>query len=133
MKEAWEDMNAALMREDNYVEAYWHRHLLFLVQGKPHAALEDLTTLIKLNKNHTGAYRSRFLIPQCLFFHHVFSNWRLFRGDIYRSLGDSAMAVINYSQAIKLDDSDHMAFYNRAETYRDVMSLNITKDFTGKN
>ena len=42
------------------------------------------------------------------------------RGDIFRSLGDPAMAIINYSQAIKLDDSDYMAFYNRAETYREV-------------
>ena len=61
LQEAWDDINSALAREENLVEAYWHRHMLFLVQGKPYNALEDLGSILKINKSHSGAFRSRFV------------------------------------------------------------------------
>ena len=45
--------------EDNFVDAYWQRHLIYLVQNKTDEALDDLNTILKLNRAHTGAYLSR--------------------------------------------------------------------------
>ena len=46
------------------MDAYWHRHLLFLLKEKPTKALEDLNAILKINKSHVGAYRSRS-VPLC--------------------------------------------------------------------
>ena len=43
------------------LDAYWHRHLLFILQGKQQAAMDDLNFIIKKNKTHTGAYRSMWV------------------------------------------------------------------------
>ena len=40
-----------------------------------------------------------------------------FRAEIYRNQEDITMAIVNYSQTIKLDPEDHDAFFKRAEMY----------------
>ncbi|XP_022099054.1 uncharacterized protein LOC110983798 isoform X2 [Acanthaster planci] len=97
LKQAWEDLNQAILLEPQLLDAYWHRHLLFLLRHKQTKALEDLNTILKINKEHVGAYRSR--------------------AEIFSQRGDVTMAIMNYTQTIKLDPEDHEAYYKRAEMY----------------
>ena len=48
----------AIKMEPMLLDAYWHRHLLYVLQDKKAEALEDLNYIMKHNKNHAGAYRS---------------------------------------------------------------------------
>ena len=43
-----------------------------------------------------------------------------YRAEIFRQRGDVTMAIMNYSQTIKLDRNDHEAYYKRAEMYEKV-------------
>ncbi|XP_069130069.1 uncharacterized protein [Argopecten irradians] len=96
-KRAEEDLEKAIQLEPTLLDAYWHRHLLYLLQDKKKEALEDLTFILKHSKNHSGSYRSM--------------------AEIYRKQGEITMAVINYTQAVKLNPLDHEAYYQRALMY----------------
>ena len=41
------------------VDAYWHRHCLFLIQNDTTSAMADLDTILTLNRRHTKAHRSK--------------------------------------------------------------------------
>ncbi|XP_077968120.1 uncharacterized protein LOC120326538 [Styela clava] len=97
IKLATEDLNEALSLEPRLSAAYWHRHLIKLLENKSHEALDDLNILLKLNKQHVHAYRSR--------------------ADIFASLGDFTMAIVNYTQAVKLSPNDEEAYFQRAQLY----------------
>ncbi|XP_078682864.1 uncharacterized protein LOC144917111 isoform X2 [Branchiostoma floridae x Branchiostoma belcheri] len=97
LKKAEYDLSKAILLEPKLLDAYWHRHLLHLVQEKPAAAIEDLNFILKHNKKHVGAYRSR--------------------AEVYRKQDDYTSAIVNYTQAIKLQPDDHEAYYYRAEMY----------------
>jgi tetratricopeptide (TPR) repeat protein len=56
---AVEDLNAALARNDQYVEAYANRGLALAALGRTGAALEDFNKAIALNPDHAPAYTSR--------------------------------------------------------------------------
>ena len=43
------------------------------------------------------------------------------RAQIHREGGDVTMAIVNYTQAIKLDPEDYEAYYQRAEMYEKVI------------
>ena len=45
------------------------------------------------------------------------------RAQIHREGGDVTMAIVNYTQAIKLDPEDYEAYYQRAEMYEKVIFL----------
>ena len=60
----------------------------------------------------------------------------LHRAQIHREGGDVTMAIVNYTQAIKLDPEDYEAYYQRAEMYEKVLvvgdvsqALKISKYF----
>ena len=57
IRKAKEDLDTALGLEPNLVDAFWHRHLLFLLEDNPKRAMEDITAIMKLTKLHAGAYR----------------------------------------------------------------------------
>ena len=59
IKSAQEDLDLAIKLEPMLIDSYWHRHLLFLLQNKKAEALSDLNAILKHNKKHAGAYRSR--------------------------------------------------------------------------
>ncbi|XP_077983613.1 uncharacterized protein LOC144438458 [Glandiceps talaboti] len=100
LKGAWDDLDQAILIEPQLLDAYWHRHLLFLLKNKPKKALDDLNVVLKLNRNHAGAYRSR--------------------AEIFSGQGEITMAIVNYTQAIKLEPDDYEAYYARAEMYEKV-------------
>ncbi|XP_076446152.1 uncharacterized protein LOC143283739 isoform X2 [Babylonia areolata] len=97
LHKASEDLNRAIKMEPMLLDAYWHRHLLYVLQDKKAAALDDLNYIMKNNKSHAGAYRSM--------------------AEIYRRQGDITMAIVNYTQAIKINPTDHDAYFQRAEMY----------------
>jgi len=55
---ALDDLNKALNLEQNFVDAFWQRHLIYLTQDKKNEAIQDLTILLKINRTHAGAYLS---------------------------------------------------------------------------
>ncbi|GFN98631.1 tetratricopeptide repeat protein 6, partial [Plakobranchus ocellatus] len=97
LRKAENDLDRAISMEPGLLDAYWHRHLLYILQDRKSAALEDLNFIMKTNKNHSGAYRSM--------------------AEIYKRQGDITMAIINYSSAIKYNPLDHEAYYQRAQLY----------------
>ena len=46
-----------------------------------------------------------------------------YRARIFRAQGDITMAIVNYTQAIKLDKNDYESFFQRAEMYEKVFQL----------
>ncbi|XP_072135606.1 uncharacterized protein ttc6 [Mobula birostris] len=93
---AMDDLNKAIQLEPMLLDAYWHRHFIYLLQMKTSDALDDLNFVLKHNKSHADAYTSK--------------------GDIYRKKGDITMAIINYSQGLKCRPDDDV-YFRRAEMY----------------
>lgn len=56
IKKALEDLNIAIELEPKFVDAYWQRHLIYLVQDRKNDAMEDLNEIIKLKKTCRGIY-----------------------------------------------------------------------------
>ena len=56
---AMEDLNTAIDMEPMMLDAFWHRHLINILLNKRQQALEDLNFIIKQNKFHAQAYKSR--------------------------------------------------------------------------
>ena len=59
IKQALDDLSLAIQIEPMMLDAYWHRHLVYILLNKKHAALDDLNIVLKYNKSHVGAYKSR--------------------------------------------------------------------------
>ncbi len=59
IKLALDDLNKAIEMEERYVDAYWQRHLIYLLQDYKDEALDDLNIILKINRTHSGAYLSR--------------------------------------------------------------------------
>lgn len=74
--------------------------MLFLVQGNERAALDDLSLLLKQNKKHFGALRSR--------------------AKLLIKKGDLVSAERNMTQAIALQPNDPDSYFLRAELYEKV-------------
>ena len=62
------------------------------------------------------------LMISCLrLIEHNYLSSSYLRAEIYREKEDITMAIVNYTQTIKLDPEDHDAFFKRAEMYEKVM------------
>ncbi|XP_046576439.1 LOW QUALITY PROTEIN: uncharacterized protein LOC124284394 [Haliotis rubra] len=112
LKNASLDLDRAIQLEPLLLDAYWHRHLLYILQDKKQAALDDLNFIMKKNKRHAGAYRSM--------------------AEIYRRQNDITMAIVNYTQALKLNPHDHEAFFRRAEMYEQRGEMLLALEDYGK-
>ncbi|ELT94016.1 hypothetical protein CAPTEDRAFT_222812 [Capitella teleta] len=97
IKEALHDLNRAIEQESQMLDAYWHRHMIYLLLNKRQNALEDLNLILRHNRNHAAAYRSR--------------------AHIFREMNDVTLAIVNFSQAIKINPNDDEAYYQRAQMY----------------
>ncbi len=67
--QALEDLNKAIELEPTLLDAYWHRHLVLMLENKKQGALDDLNYLLKHNKSHAGAFRSRWVSIIMEFYH----------------------------------------------------------------
>ena len=59
IQSALADLDKAIELEPMLVDAYWHRHLVYILQNKTRPALENLGIILKYNKNNAAAFRSR--------------------------------------------------------------------------
>ncbi|XP_020617284.1 uncharacterized protein LOC110055244 [Orbicella faveolata] len=98
LKRAWDDLNRSIELEPKLLDAYWHRHLLHLLQDNRKSALDDLSFIIKHSSTQARAFRSR--------------------AELYRLENDATMAIVNYSQAIKLNPADAETYYQRAAMFK---------------
>ncbi|XP_035184240.1 tetratricopeptide repeat protein 6 isoform X2 [Oxyura jamaicensis] len=98
----------AISLEPLLLDAYWHRHLIYLFQDKIYAALDDLNFITKLNKNKADTYLSK--------------------AEIYRKQGDNTLAIINYSSAIQCCPTDDDIYFRRAEIYFEENQLLLAMD-----
>ena len=97
------DLKTALSLHPTLSDALWHRHLLHLIQGDHQLALDDLNALLKCNKKHFGAYRSR--------------------ASLLLGQGDTSKAIFNLSQALALQPRDAELYFVKAELHEKVLSV----------
>ncbi|KAG8560814.1 hypothetical protein GDO81_015139, partial [Engystomops pustulosus] len=105
---ALQDLDLVIKHEPQLLDAYWHRHLIYLLQGKTSAALDDLNFIIKYNKTHADAYLSK--------------------AEIYKQKKDYTMSIVNYTQALKCRPTDDDIYYRRAQMYEAQEELIIAMD-----
>ncbi|XP_015720531.1 tetratricopeptide repeat protein 6 isoform X2 [Coturnix japonica] len=108
LKSAMDDLEKAISLEPQLLDAYWHRHLIYLFQDNFSAALDDLNFITESNKNKVDAYLSK--------------------AEIYRKLGDNTMAINNYSSAIQCNSTDDDIYFRRAELYFEEDELLLAVD-----
>jgi len=58
---ALNDISAAISQEPLYVDAYWQRHLVYVVLSRHQQALDDLNVLLWLKEDHVPALKSRLV------------------------------------------------------------------------
>ncbi|XP_077118709.1 tetratricopeptide repeat protein 6 isoform X2 [Ranitomeya variabilis] len=105
---ALQDLDLVIRLEPQLLDAYWHRHLIYLLQGKTSEALDDLNFIIKYNKTHADAYLSK--------------------AEIYKQKKDYTMSIVNYTQALKCRPTDDDIYYRRAQMYEAQDELIIAMD-----
>ncbi|TPX57923.1 hypothetical protein PhCBS80983_g03494 [Powellomyces hirtus] len=91
------DFNKSLEYDPFNSDALWYRHQLNLLFGDVQAALRDLDGITDTNRQHLGAFQTK--------------------GRLYQELGAVKMAVVNYSQVIKLKPHDADAYFQRAALF----------------
>ncbi|XP_075469416.1 tetratricopeptide repeat protein 6 isoform X2 [Ascaphus truei] len=94
---ALQDLDMAIKHEPLLLDAYWHRHLIYLLQGKTSEALDDLNIIVKFNKTHADAYLSK--------------------AEIYKQKKDFTLSILNYTQALKCRPTDDDTYFRRAQVY----------------
>nr|XP_025037743.1 tetratricopeptide repeat protein 6 isoform X1 [Pelodiscus sinensis]XP_025037744.1 tetratricopeptide repeat protein 6 isoform X1 [Pelodiscus sinensis]XP_025037745.1 tetratricopeptide repeat protein 6 isoform X2 [Pelodiscus sinensis] len=108
LKSAMDDLENAISLEPLLLNAYWHRHLIYLFQEKNQAALDDLNFIIKWNKNNADAYLSK--------------------SEIYRKQGNKALAIMNCTLAVKCNPTDDDIYFRRAELLKEEEELLLAMD-----
>ncbi|KAI8916097.1 hypothetical protein EDD86DRAFT_268223 [Gorgonomyces haynaldii] len=91
------DLDKAIVYDPFNSDAYWHRHQLHLRTNDVESALRDLDAITANNKLHLGAFQAK--------------------ARIYQAIGILKLAVINYSNVIKLKPGSVDAYYNRAMVF----------------
>ncbi|XP_043118241.1 uncharacterized protein ttc6 isoform X2 [Puntigrus tetrazona] len=97
LRQALEDLNAAISLEPHLLDAYWHRHHIYLLRNDPDRALDDLNVIVENNKKHADAFMST--------------------AEIYKQRGETALALFSYTQAIKVNPDDAEIYFKRAKMY----------------
>ncbi|XP_059675518.1 tetratricopeptide repeat protein 6 [Gavia stellata] len=108
LKSAMDDLEKAISLEPLLLNAYWHRHLIYLFQDRISAALDDLHFITKWSKNKADTYLSM--------------------AEIYRKQGDNTLAIISYSSAIQCSPTDDDIYFRRAELYFEENKLLLAMD-----
>ncbi|XP_065492938.1 tetratricopeptide repeat protein 6 [Caloenas nicobarica] len=108
LKSAMDDLEKAISLEPLLLDAYWHRHLIYLFQDRISAALNDLNFITKWSKNKADTYLSM--------------------AEIYRKQGNNALAIISYNSAIQCSPTDDDIYFRRAELYFEENQLLLAMD-----
>uniref|UniRef100_F7B7F4 Tetratricopeptide repeat domain 6 n=1 Tax=Ornithorhynchus anatinus TaxID=9258 RepID=F7B7F4_ORNAN len=112
LKEAMDDLQevSAIYLEPLLLNAYWHRHFIYLFQEKDLEALNDLNYILKWNKNNAGVYLSK--------------------AEIFRNKGDITLAIMNYTQALKCKPTDDNIYFKRGEVYEKENKILSMDDYS---
>ncbi|XP_059135977.1 tetratricopeptide repeat protein 6 isoform X2 [Peromyscus eremicus] len=110
LQSAMNDLQETIFVEPLFLNAYWHRHFIYLFQDKINDALDDLNFINKYNKNHAEAYLSK--------------------AEIFREKKDYTLAILNYSQAIKCRPRDADLYFKRGELYEKTNSVLAIDDYS---
>ncbi|XP_028935362.1 tetratricopeptide repeat protein 6 isoform X2 [Ornithorhynchus anatinus] len=110
LKEAMDDLQEAIYLEPLLLNAYWHRHFIYLFQEKDLEALNDLNYILKWNKNNAGVYLSK--------------------AEIFRNKGDITLAIMNYTQALKCKPTDDNIYFKRGEVYEKENKILSMDDYS---
>ncbi|XP_064920077.1 tetratricopeptide repeat protein 6 isoform X2 [Columba livia] len=108
LKSAMDDLEKAISLEPLLLDAYWHRHLIYLFQDRISAALNDLNFITKWSKNKADTHLSM--------------------AEIYRKQGNNALAIISYNSAIRCSPTDDDIYFRRAELYFEENQLLLAMD-----
>ncbi|KAM6273869.1 tetratricopeptide repeat protein 6 [Porphyrio hochstetteri] len=108
LKSAMDDLEKAISLEPLLLNAYWHRHLIYLFQDRISAALDDLNFITKWNKNKADTYLSK--------------------AEIHMKKGDNTLAIFSYSSAILCSPTDDDIYFRRAELYSEENKLLLAMD-----
>ncbi|XP_031212107.1 tetratricopeptide repeat protein 6 isoform X2 [Mastomys coucha] len=110
LQSAMNDLQEAIFQEPLFLNAYWHRHFIYLFQDKINDALDDLNFINKHNKNNAEAYLSK--------------------AEIFREKNDITLAILNYSQAIKCRPKDANLYFKRGEMYEKTNKVLAIDDYS---
>ncbi|XP_074069519.1 tetratricopeptide repeat protein 6 isoform X2 [Macrotis lagotis] len=110
LKKAMDDLQEAIFLEPLLLNAYWHRHFIYIFQDKSNEALDDLNYITKYNKNNADVYLSK--------------------AEIFKKRGNSTLALLNYSQAIKCRPNDDDIYFKRAELLETENRLLAMDDYS---
>ncbi|XP_077625369.1 tetratricopeptide repeat protein 6 [Crocuta crocuta] len=110
LQSAMKDLQEAIFLEPLFLNAYWHRHFIYLFQDKINEALDDLNYINKYNKNNAEAYLSK--------------------AEIFRGRQDVTLAILNYTQAIKCKPTDADIYFRRGEMYEIANKILAIDDFS---
>ncbi|XP_012411057.2 tetratricopeptide repeat protein 6 [Trichechus manatus latirostris] len=110
LKSAMSDLQKAISLEPLFLNAYWHRHFIYLFQDKINEALDDLNFINKYNKNNAEAYLSK--------------------AEIFREKNDITLAILNYTQAIKCKPTVADMYFRRGEMYEISNQVLAIDDFS---
>ncbi|KAJ3108931.1 cytochrome c oxidase subunit 1 [Phlyctochytrium planicorne] len=109
-EEALADLSKAIQYDPFNSDALWHRHQLFLRLHNIDAALKDLDAITDSNKLHLGAFQAKARIYQ-----EVIKEERQPGLPLDPNVaGLVKLAVVNYSQVIRLKPDDPDGYYQRA-------------------
>ncbi|XP_063677695.1 uncharacterized protein LOC134813749 isoform X3 [Bolinopsis microptera] len=113
-KDARVDLDSVIEAMPQMADAYWHRHIIYVIQGDMNTALNDLTNIIRHNQNQPRVY--------------------LARAEIYQKQGDVTGAILNYSQALKRDANNAETYYKRADLFEEKGDILLAlEDYTMAN
>ncbi|XP_069883006.1 tetratricopeptide repeat protein 6 isoform X2 [Dipodomys merriami] len=107
---AMNDLQEAIFLEPNFLNAYWHRHFIFLFQDRISEALDDLNYIHKYNKNNAEAYLSK--------------------AEIFKGKNDMTLAILNYTQAIKCKPTDAEIYFRRGVVYEKTNRVLAMDDYS---
>ncbi|KAG5198250.1 hypothetical protein JEQ12_007940 [Ovis aries] len=110
LQSAMNDLQEAIFLEPLFLNAYWHRHFIYLFQDKINEALDDLNFINKYNKNNADAYFSR--------------------AEIFREKNEITLAILNYTQAIKCRPTEADLYFRRGEMYETENKMLAIDDFS---
>ncbi|KAM5175941.1 tetratricopeptide repeat protein 6 [Callospermophilus lateralis] len=110
LQSAMNDLQEAIILEPMLLNAYWHRHFIYLFQDRINDALDDLNYISKYNKNNTEAYLSK--------------------AEIFKNKENTALAIVNYTLAIKCRPTEADSYFRRGEMHEKANRVLAIDDYS---
>ncbi|KAG3261124.1 tetratricopeptide repeat domain 6 [Ictidomys tridecemlineatus] len=110
LQSAMNDLQEAIILEPMLLNAYWHRHFIYLFQDRINDALDDLNYISKYNKNNAEAYLSK--------------------AEIFKNKENTASAILNYTLAIKCRPTEADSYFRRGEMHEKANRVLAIDDYS---